>query len=126
MSACHPECASRCHGFASSEECSHGPGGHACDCGASSTEPVASPDCADCGRPWEEHEFGVPKPGCPSPVASAPKRRIKVRPAHGGQWCVCDDWDGVGQMIEDDGAYEFAFVMMTDEEADALGEFNGW
>ena len=93
---------------------------------------------AGCARSrWDRGEapsgYGAPMPACdcgassPESVASStPKRRIKVRPVHGGQWCICDDWDGVGQMIADDGAYEFAFVMMTDEEADKLGEFNGW
>lgn len=51
---------------------------------------------------------------------------IKVRPSSGGPWCVCDTWDGVGQMIEDDGSYEFEFVEMTPEELEALGDFPGW
>lgn len=54
------------------------------------------------------------------------KRRIQVRPESGAPWCLCDDWAGVGQMIEDDGVYEFKFVEMTDEEVDAMGEFPGW
>lgn len=58
--------------------------------------------------------------------AGADKRRIWVRPVGTSLWCVCDDWDGVGQMIEGDGEYEFAFVMMSDEECDSLGEFPGW
>lgn len=66
----------------------------------------------------------TPKPD--TPVQDVPKRRIKVRPVSGGPWCVCDDWDGVGQMIEDDGIYEIAFVDMTEAECEALGEFPGW
>ena len=58
--------------------------------------------------------------------ALARKRRIAVRPVDGGQWCLCDDWDCVGQMIEEDGAYEFEFREMTDAEVEALGEFEGW
>ena len=54
------------------------------------------------------------------------KRRISLRPIDGGAWCICDDWNSVGQMIEEDGAYEFRFVEMTDEEYEALGDFPGW
>jgi hypothetical protein len=57
-----------------------------------------------------------------------PRRRILVRPDEtcGAQWCVCDDWDGVDQMIEENGIYEFEFREMTDAEVEALGEFEGW
>ena len=55
-----------------------------------------------------------------------PKRVILVRPGSGYQWCICVDWDGVGQMIEEDGEYEFEFRMMTQAEIDALPEFEGW
>jgi len=177
---CKPTCASRCVYWPKPfDACLEHPQGHACDCGASSTEPVirpvsayhdtsprddepriegprgpeyaarvvvtteavasetpprfpaagcGSPDCVDypicqcnchkCFKPGAKRRHADP--------VDTPKRRIKVRPVHGGPWCVCDDWNGVGQMIEDDGAYEFAFVMMTDEEAEKLGEFNGW
>lgn len=54
-------------------------------------------------------------------------RVIKVRPSHGGPWCVCDDWSGVGQMIEDDGVYEFEFELLTREQYDAIpDDFPGW
>lgn len=37
------------------------------------TEPAPSAaTCPDCGRPWSEHEMGVPTPYCPVPVKSAP------------------------------------------------------
>lgn len=52
--------------------------------------------------------------------------RIRVRPATGGPWCVCNDWEAVGQMIENDGVFEFEFVKMTEAEVEALGDFPGW
>jgi len=59
-------------------------------------------------------------------AADEKRRRICVRPVSAATWCLCDDWDGVGQMIEDDGTYEFEFVNMSDAEVEALGEFPGW
>ena len=53
------------------------------------------------------------------------QRRISIRPASGGEWCICDDWAGVEQMIEDvqhGDRYEIRFVFLTDDEADALGD----
>lgn len=57
---------------------------------------------------------------------ATPVRRILVRPSGHAPWCICDDWDGVGQMIEEDGDYEFLFVDMTEAEIEAKGEFPGW
>lgn len=61
------------------------------------------------------------------PPRPAKLRVIKVRPSSGGPWCVCDDWDGVGQMITDDGSYAFEIADLTPEEYDALpDDFPGW
>lgn len=61
------------------------------------------------------------------PPRPATLRVIKVRPACGGPWCVCDDWDGVGQMITDSGSYDFEIVDLTPEEYDAIpDDFPGW
>jgi hypothetical protein len=55
------------------------------------------------------------------------KRMMKVRPKHGGPWLVvnpehlADSLDGAS---EDD--YEIGEVFMTEAEADALPEFEGW
>ena len=54
------------------------------------------------------------------------KRRVMVRPTGEHAWCICDNWEGVGQMIEEDGTYDIEFVQMTDAEVEALGEFPGW
>jgi hypothetical protein len=101
--------------------------------------------CGNCGGPCTADavdNFGNRYKGCPrcwirdvraalvkaftGELADVPKRRIRVRPCGGGPWCICDDWAGVGQMIEDDGEFEFSFVLMTDEQVEALGDFPGW
>lgn len=39
---------------------------------AESSDPTAgSGNCPDCGQPWDAHEMGVPKPGCPAPDAGS-------------------------------------------------------
>ena len=84
MRECKPECASRCHGFASSEPCSHGPESHACDCGASSPEPVASePPEGGGADPWvaglEHLRASYRQPASP-PTASPDVAKLRETP----------------------------------------------
>ena len=59
------------------------------------------------------------------------KKRIylKVRPKGGGPWAFTepDDLMGTIDPVEDEGSiYEIAVVALTEDEFEALPEFEGW
>lgn len=85
--------------------------------------------CTGCGHTHQGRGLDYICIGCPCPERPGRKvkrRRILVRPTASSPWCVCDSWDGVGQMIETAGSYEFSFALMSDEDVEALGDFPGW
>lgn len=61
-------------------------------------------------------------------AAARDKRRyVKVRPAGGGPWCICEPSEVQGLMDgEPPGEFEKVDVWMTDSEWEDLPEFEGW
>lgn len=56
------------------------------------------------------------------------KRVAKMRPKDGDSWLFCDLHDVTAQLAEADEGREFEIVAlnMTDDEVNALPEFDGW
>lgn len=89
---------------------------------------VVQPCCATHCRVWQETQGGKypPSDHAPSCEHFKPQRYVALRADEDGPACICTPTEADAMQAEDDAPYISNDVMLTPDQYERLGEFNGF